>query len=200
MESIGTWNWALALASARFDAIMVKSIFLKWSDQNLNYPPLHEVIYCSVNLAFSSEVYLKACCVACGGNFPPQTHKLDKIFGNIPRRDRQSILKIYDKIFEEKFSDLRFGEIWIKLSDEDAPDGSNGDKRPTSIMDVLAHYSSSYEDWRYIFTLGESYKGSNLRCLHYSRLMALCESVDLHMQHKFPETIKKDAVRILNED
>jgi len=200
MESVGTWNWALAVASARFNAIMVKSVFSKWARQNFDHPPMHEIMYCSVNLAFSSELYLKASCVACGSGFPPQTHKLDKIFQNIPREDRKAILKIYDSIFHEKYSDLLFGEIWIKLNDEDVPDGSNGDKRPTSLDEVLAHYSGSYEDWRYIFTLGEKNKGFNLRCLHYSRLMGLCEAIDLHMQHRFPETVKRDAVKILEDD
>jgi hypothetical protein len=200
MGSIGNWNWALAIASARFNAIMVKSVFSKWQAHSFDYPPIHEIMYCATNLAFSSELYLKASCVACGNGFPARTHKLGDIFRNTPKEDRAVILNIYDDIFHHKYSKLRFGEIWIKLNDDDAPDGSNGDRRPASLEEVLAHYSSSYEDWRYIFSLGEKNNGSNVRCLHYSRLMALCEAIDLHMQRRFPEIIKEREIRFLVED
>lgn len=192
MGSIGEWNWAIAVASARYNALIVKNIFSKWSsDQPL--PPVHEIIFCATNLTFATELYLKAACVACSGKVPPGGHKLLTIFMNIPNGDRARIISGYDDIFASKYGHLGKGEIWIKLNDGDLPT----EKRPSSLLDVLGHYSTSYEDWRYIFAIRNDANPSNLRGLHYSRLMCLCEAIDQHLQNRFPDIVRRSEINIL---
>lgn len=193
MGSIGEWNWAIAVASARYNAIIVENIFSKWQiDQT--HPPVHEIIFCATNLAFATELFLKAACVSCSGIAPPGGHNLRKIFMNIPKHDRKEIISSYDEIFALKYCHLSNGEIWFKLNDGDLPN----DKRPTSLMEVLGHYSASYEDWRYIFAIRNDANPSNLRGLHYSRLMCLCEAIDQHLQNRFPEIVRRNEINILS--
>ena len=194
MGSIGEWNWAIATASARYNALMVKDIFSKWSHGGPEtHPPVHEIIFCATNLAFATELYLKAAYVACRGRPPPKVHNLGKIFENISESDRATILSIYESKFALDFGNLRNGEIWFKLDDGDPPE----DKRPTSLLEVLNHYSMCYEDWRYIFAINKKGNSSNLRCLHYSRLMCLCVAVDNFLQERFPNTVRKNEITIL---
>ncbi|GAW36842.1 hypothetical protein RA2_03917 [Roseovarius sp. A-2] len=193
MGSIGDWNWAIAVASARYNALIVEDIFSKWPNDQ-PHPPVHEIIFCATNLAFATELFLKAACVACSGKVPPGGHKLRTIFMNIPKHDRQKIIAKYDKIFASKYCDLRNGEIWFRLNDSDLP----AEKRPTSLLEVLDHYSTSYEDWRYIFAIRNDANPSNLRGLHYSRLMCLCEATDQHLQNRFPEIVRRNEVTILS--
>lgn len=90
MGSIGEWNWAIAVASARYNASIVEGIFSKWPNEDPeSQPPVHEIIFCATNLAFATELYLKAACVACSGNLPPGGHRLLTIFNNIPKADRK---------------------------------------------------------------------------------------------------------------
>jgi len=195
MGSIGKWNWALAVSAARYNAVIVQNIFSNWPDERSKIPPVHEIVFCASNLAFATELYLKSACVACSGKPPPKVHDLHTIFTNIPSSDRNCIIDIYDRNFERKYKKLNLGEIWFKLNDDELP----GDKRPTTLKEVLAHYSSSYEDWRYIFAMHKKSNPSNLRCLHYSRLMCLCEATDQHLQNRFPEIIKRSEIKILDE-
>jgi|GEM_PF-2542608 hypothetical protein len=193
MGSIGEWNWAIAVSSARYNAVTVQRIFSEWPTECGEIPPVHEIIFCASNLAFATELYLKSACVACGDKLPPFGHKLDTIFNNIPRSDRDSIIDIYNENFKVKYEKLDRGEILLRLSDEDLPN----DKRPTNLMEVLAHYSGSYEDWRYIFAISKKSNPSNLRCFHYSRLMCLCEATDKHLQNRFPEIVRSKEITIL---
>jgi len=149
-------------------------------------------MFCATNLAFATELYLKSACIACSGNPPPFGHKLLTIFENIPKADREKILSAYEEMFTPKYSALRNGEIWFRLDDGDLPN----DKRPTSLVEVLGHYSTSYEDWRYIFAISNRANPSNLRALHYSRLMGLCEAVDYFLQFKFPDIVRKNEITI----
>ncbi len=195
MGSIGEWNWAIAVASARYNASIVENIFSKWPS-NQNQPenlPLHEVIFCATNLAFATELYLKAACIACSGNPPPGGHKLLKIFDNIPKDARKQILSRHEELFATKYGHLGNGEVWLKLNDGDLP----SDKSPISIQEVLGHYSTSYEDWRYIFAIRKNANSSNLRGLHYSRLMCLCEAIDTFLQIRFPDVVRKSEITIL---
>lgn len=191
MGSIDEWNWAIAVASARYNATIVESIFSKWP--NDQPAPLHEIIFCATNLAFATELYLKAACIACSGKSPPGGHRLLKIFNNIPKVDRKKIVSGYDELFASKYGQLGNGEVWLKLSDEDLPT----DKRPTNLIEVLDHYSTNYEDWRYIFAIHKSANTSNLRGLHYSRLMCLCEATDNYLQSMFPSVVRKNEISIL---
>ena len=193
MGSIGEWNWAIAVASARYNTRIIESIFLEWPRNQPNSLPLHEVIFCAANLAFATELYLKAACVACSGNPPPRSHRLLTIFQNLPKTDRYQICSRYDELYSSKFGQLANGEIWLRLSDDILP----SDKRPTSLTEVLGHYSSSYEDWRYVFAIHKSANPSNLRCLHYSRLMCLCVAIDKHLQRKFPAFVRDNEISIL---
>lgn len=193
MGSIGEWNWAIAVSCARYNAVMVENIFSKWPEGQPEKLPVHEIVFCASNLAFATELYLKAACVACGGNAPPGGHKLRNVFNNIPRVDRDKIVAIHDQLFASKYDQLSNGEIWLKLNDGALPT----DKRPTSLTEVIDHYSTSYEDWRYIFAIHKNAHPSNLRGLHYSRLMCLCEAIDQYLQCKFPEVIRKTEISIL---
>ena len=152
-------------------------------------------MFCATNLAFATELCLKAACIACSGNLPPGGHKLLTIFENIPKADRGNILSVYEDMFAPKYSALRNGEIWFKLDDSGLPN----DKRPTSLIEVLGHYSTSYEDWRYIFAIRKKANPSNLRALHYSRLIGLCEAVDHFLQNRFPDIVRKNEITILQE-
>lgn len=194
MGSIGEWNWAIAVASARYNASIVEGIFSKWPNEDPeSQPPVHEIIFCATNLAFATELYLKAACVACSGNLPPGGHRLLTIFNNIPKADRKKIVSKYDDMFAQKYGRLGNGEIWFKLNDGDLPN----DKRPTSLLEVLDHYSTSYEDWRYLFAIHKKANPSNLRGLHYSRLMCLCEAVDHFLRDRFPGIVRKNEITIL---
>jgi hypothetical protein len=194
MESVGEWNWAIAVSSARYNAVTVQRVFSKWSTEHSEIPPVHEIIFCASNLAFATELYLKSACISCGGSPPPGGHKLHTIFNNIPRLDRDSIIEIYNENFKAKYEQLHRGEIWFKLDDGDLPK----DKQPKNLMEVLDHYSCSYEDWRYVFAINKKKSNpSNLRCLHYSRLMCLCEATDQHLQNRFPETVRRLEITIL---
>ncbi len=193
MGSIGEWNWAIAVASARFNAKTVENIFSKWPNDQPVPPPPHEIIFCATNLAFATELYLKAACVACSGNLPPGGHRLLRIFKNIPKGDRKMILSRYEDLFATKYGQLGNGEVWLKLNDGELPT----DKRPTSLLEVLDHYSTSYEDWRYIFAISKSANTSNLRGLHYSRLMCLCDATDKFLQSRFPEVVRENEITIL---
>ena len=193
MSSIGEWNWAIAVSSARYNAVVVENIFSKWLDGQPENPPVHEIIFCATNLAFATELYLKAACIACSGNVPPGGHRLLKVFKNIPKVDREKIVSRYDDMFTSKYAHLRNGEIWIRLDDGELP----ADKRPTSLVEVLDHYSTSYEDWRYLFAIHKNANPSNLRGLHYSRLMCLCEAIDQHLQNRFPDIVRKNEITIL---
>ena len=190
---MGKWNWAIAVASARYNAVIVESIFSKWPNDQPENLPLHEVIFCATNLAFATELYLKAACIACSGNLPPGGHKLLTIFNNIPKVDREKIVSGYEGLFDSKYRRLGNGEVWLKLNDGDLPT----DKRPTSLFEVLDHYSTSYEDWRYVFSIRKNASPSNLRGLHYSRLMCLCEAIDNYLQSRFPDIVRKDEISIL---
>ncbi len=193
MKSIGEWNWAVAVDSARYNAQFVRSIFSKWPNNQAERIPLHEIIFCATNLAFATELYLKAACIACSGRRPPGGHRLLTIFENIPKADREKILSGYEELFASKYRQLTNGEVWLKLSDDDLPT----EKRPTTVTEVLGHYSTSYEDWRYIFAIHKKANPSDLRGLHYSRLMCLCEVIDNYLQSRFPEIVRKGAIRIL---
>lgn len=193
MGSIGEWNWAIAASCARYTALEVQNVFSNWSTPQKIHPPLHEIIFCASNLAFACELYLKSCCVACTNHPAPTGHKLKPIFENVPKPDRKEILEIYERIFDLKYKNLENGEIWLKLSDAPPPK----EKRPATLIEVLEHYSSSYQDWRYIFALSKKTSPSNLRCLHYSRLMCLCEAIDRFLQNRFPEIIRKSEITIL---
>lgn len=193
MGSIGEWNWAIAVASARYNATIVESVFSKWPNGQPANLPIHEIIFCATNLAFATELYLKAACIACSGKSPPGGHKLLTIFRNIPKVDREKIQLGYKDLFASKYGQLGNGEVWLKLSDDDLPT----DKRPTNLMEVLEHYSTSYEDWRYIFAIHKNASTSNLRGLHYSRLMCLCESIDNYLQNRFPDVVSKNEISIL---
>lgn len=193
MGSIGEWNWAIAVASARYNAKVIESVFSKWpSNQPVNLP-LHEVIFCATNLTFATELYLKAACIACSERPPPGGHRLLTIFNNIPKVDREKIYSRYEELFASKYGQLDNGEVWLKLSDDDLPT----DKRPTNLTEVLDHYSTSYEDWRYIFAIHKNADTSNLRGLHYSRLMCLCDAIDNHLQSRFPDVVRKNEISIL---
>ncbi|KEJ88893.1 hypothetical protein [Sulfitobacter donghicola] len=193
MDAIGEWNWALAITTARYNSLVVKDIFAGWSSVGVDpHPPIHEIIFCATNLAFATELYLKAACVACGERSPPKKHELLTIFNNIPKTDREEILSLYESTFEPKYSGLRSGEIWLRLGDNNLP----SDNRPASLLDVLGHYSASYEDWRYIFAMGKKANPSNLRALHYSRLIGLCEAIDHFMQIRFPKIVRKNEISI----
>lgn len=193
MGSIGEWNWAIAVASARYNATIVQSVFSKWPADQRASLPIHEIIFCATNLVFATELYLKATCIACSGKPPPGGHRLLTIFNNIPKADRGEITSGYDDLFASKYGQLGNGEVWLRLSDDDLPT----DKRPTNLMEVLNHYSTSYEDWRYIFAIHKNASSSNLRGLHYSRLMCLCEAIDKYLQSRFPEVVRQNEISIL---
>jgi hypothetical protein len=189
---MGEWNWAIAVVSARYNAKIVESVFSKWPRNQPVTPPLHEIIFCATNLAFATELYLKAACVACSGTPPPNGHNLLKIFKNLPKLDRDKILQTYEGLNLSKYGQLENGEVWLRLNDGDLPN----ETRPTNLMEVLDHYSTSYEDWRYIFALHKKASTSNLRALHYSRLMCLCEAIDSFLQSRFPDIVRKDDISI----
>lgn len=188
-----SWNWAIAVATARYNATVVESVFLKWPSNNPENPPIHEIIFCATNLAFATELYLKAACYACSASKPPGGHKLLTVFNSIPKIDREKISVRYEKLLASKYGQLANGEIWLRLNDDDLPT----DKRPTNLTEVLGHYSTSYEDWRYIFAIHKNANPSNLRGLHYSRLMCLCEAIDKYLQSKFPDVIGENRINIL---
>jgi hypothetical protein len=193
MEAIKEWNWPIAVATARYNASIVREIFSKWPTQGENrQPPIHEIIFCATNLAFATELYLKTACVAFGRMTPPSKHKLRIIYDNIPKFEREQILIEYKKLFIQKYNELDNGEIWLRLNDGPLPN----DKRPVSLLETLNHYSTSYEDWRYIFALNKNAEQSNLRGLHYSRLMCLCEAIDVYLQSKFPNILRKNEIYI----
>ncbi len=195
MGSIGQWNWAVAVATARFTVHNVRRIYRKWPAEQNFIAPIHEVIFCASNLAFSSELYLKSLLVALTDQNPPNSHKLSTLLQNIPRTEREKLCKNTDYIFEKKYKNLRNGEIWIKVSDGPMPT----DKRPSNLWEVLDHYSSDYTRWRYMFSYNESQQPSDLHCLHYSRLISLCEATDGFLQERFPEIIGKNEIRFLSE-
>ena len=90
MGSIGEWNWAIAVASARYNAKIIEGVFSKWPNNQPANIPIHEIIFCATNLAFATELYLKAAFVACSGKRPPSGHRLLTIFNNIPKVDSEN--------------------------------------------------------------------------------------------------------------
>ncbi|MCR9157385.1 MAG: hypothetical protein NXH80_09065 [Rhodobacteraceae bacterium] len=126
---------------------------------------------------------------------PPNSHKLSTLLQNIPRAEREKLCKNTDYIFEKKYKNLSNGEVWIKVSDGPMPT----DKRPSNLWEVLDHYSSDYTRWRYMFSYNESQQPSDLHCLHYSRLVSLCEATDGFLQERFPEIIGKHEIRFLSK-
>ena len=193
MGSIGEWNWAVAVATARIYTHNVRRIQKSWPKSKGFTPPLHEVIFCATNLSFASELLLKATIVALTSRTPSKSHKLSDLIRNIPKNDREKLLLSAGEIFNEKYKKLSTGEVWIKVSDGPMP----SDKRPSSLKEVLEHYSTDYTRWRYVFSYSEGKGVPDLYCLHFSRLISLCEALDHFLQNRFPSTIGKNGIKIL---
>ena len=192
-SGIGHWNWLIAVSSARFNANMVKTVFMNWQSRPMESIAIHELIFCASNLALATELYLKATLVSNTGQAPKNTHNLGELYDSPPASLEMEIDSRYKPIFEERYANLTKGEVWIRLDEGPLPT----DKRPTTLNEVLHHYSSDYVDWRYIFALNSKKQPSNLRGLHYSRLMCLCEAIDGYLQATFPQFIKATGIQIL---
>lgn len=75
------------------------------------------------NIAFASELYMKALIIAQGQKVP-KTHRLDKLFNSLPNSHQQKVRKRYAQI-------ARVGSMTLRQH--------------------LVELSNAFENWRYIF-------------------------------------------------
>ncbi len=181
METKEEPNWPLAFLMARYNASQVEKIFSKWPVDQAEDIPIHEIVFCSTNLAFATELYLKAAHIAFTGK-RPGGHMLWNLFKDLPKFRREKILSNYDLNFENNFKELSNGELWLRFGEGDLPKS----KRPSSLTEVLDHFSIGYTEWRYIFSERENKASPSLYGLHYSRLMCLCHTIDDYLRAEFP--------------
>ncbi len=138
-----------------------------------------ECVAAATMLAFALELYLKSLLLLCNCRVK-KTHDLLVLYRDLPEKQRQTILAIYDKSADGFAPDA--GVISMSIGQGGKDDAAAFDAPlDASLEAVLDRYKDAFDDWRY-FHEGPVDGGPMVRLgFEYQRLDWICGAVDLHI-------------------